>query len=313
MALNEFDRHLDSVSSEFGSECGGPGSGAGGGPGAEAEELHYIPVKVLGRGAFGEATLYRRTEDNCLVVWKEIDLARLSEKERRDTQNEILILSVLQHHNIIAYYNHFLDDRKLLIEVEYCNGGNLYDKILQQSGKLFLEETVVWYLYQIVSAVAHIHKYGILHRDIKTLNIFLTKSDLIKLGDYGLAKQLNSPQSMAETTHPSVLDVSLLRLPEPSSVPETPVYWCDLLLPTPCVSKQQDHSLSLSATPGTATVTLLTCALSTVERREIYENGSRDEGLQFRGWTGEAGVVLLEQRRLRGDLIKLFIIMKSLD
>ncbi|XP_059504867.1 serine/threonine-protein kinase Nek9 isoform X2 [Stegostoma tigrinum] len=201
MELKPFERHLASVSSEFGgSESGGTGPGSGDSLLSEAgTEVHYIPVKILGRGAFGEATLYRRTEDNSLVVWKEIDLARLSEKERRDTQNEILILSVLQHHNIIAYYNHFLDENKLLIEVEYCNGGNLYDKILQQGGKLFPEETVVWYLYQIVSAVAHIHSYGILHRDIKTLNIFLTKSDLIKLGDYGLAKRLNSPHSMAET------------------------------------------------------------------------------------------------------------------
>ncbi|XP_057716086.1 serine/threonine-protein kinase Nek9 isoform X3 [Corythoichthys intestinalis] len=58
---------------------------------------------------------------------------------------------------------------------------------------------VIWYLYQIASAVAHIHKAGILHRDIKTLNIFLTKTDLIKLGDYGLAKKLGSEFSMAET------------------------------------------------------------------------------------------------------------------
>ncbi|XP_023559496.1 serine/threonine-protein kinase Nek9 [Octodon degus] len=58
---------------------------------------------------------------------------------------------------------------------------------------------VVWYLFQIVSAVSCIHKAGILHRDIKTLNIFLTKANLIKLGDYGLAKKLNSEYSMAET------------------------------------------------------------------------------------------------------------------
>ncbi|XP_078063722.1 serine/threonine-protein kinase Nek9-like [Mustelus asterias] len=168
MELKPFERHLESLSSELGgSEWGRPGPEAGDSVLSEAgTEVHYIPVKILGRGAFGEATLYRRTEDNSLVVWKEIDMARLSEKEQRDTQNEILILSVLQHHNIIAYYNHFLDEHKLLIEVEYCNGGNLYDKILQQSGKLFLEETVVWYLYQIVSAVAHIHNYGILHRSV---------------------------------------------------------------------------------------------------------------------------------------------------
>ncbi|EMP30700.1 Serine/threonine-protein kinase Nek9 [Chelonia mydas] len=137
--------------------------------------------------------------DDSLVVWKEVDLARLSEKERPDALNEIVILALLQHDNIIAYYNHFMDNTTLLIELEYCNGGNLYDKILRQKDKLFEEEMVVWYLFQIASAVSCIHRAGILHRDIKTLNIFLTKANLIKLGDYGLAKKLNSEYSMAET------------------------------------------------------------------------------------------------------------------
>uniref|UniRef100_A0A8B9S3Y5 non-specific serine/threonine protein kinase n=1 Tax=Apteryx owenii TaxID=8824 RepID=A0A8B9S3Y5_APTOW len=92
-----------------------------------------------------------------------------------------------------------MDNTTLLIELEYCNGGNLYDKILRQKDKLFEEEVVIWYLFQIVSAVSCIHRAGILHRDIKTLNIFLTKANLIKLGDYGLAKKLNSEYSMAET------------------------------------------------------------------------------------------------------------------
>ncbi|XP_023582161.1 serine/threonine-protein kinase Nek9 isoform X1 [Trichechus manatus latirostris] len=207
--LGEYERHCDSINSDFGSESGGggdsgPSPSAGPGPRAsggvaEQEELHYIPIRVLGRGAFGEATLYRRTEDDSLVVWKEVDLTRLSEKERRDALNEIVILALLQHDNIIAYYNHFMDNTTLLIELEYCNGGNLYDKILRQKDKLFEEEMVVWYLFQIVSAVSCIHKAGILHRDIKTLNIFLTKANLIKLGDYGLAKKLNSEYSMAET------------------------------------------------------------------------------------------------------------------
>lgn len=57
-----------------------------------------------------------------MVVWKEVDLTRLSEKERRDALNEIVILALLQHDNIIAYYNHFMDNTTLLIELEYCNG-----------------------------------------------------------------------------------------------------------------------------------------------------------------------------------------------
>lgn len=70
--LGEYERHCDSINSDFGSESGGggdsgPGPSAGPGPRAgggapEQEELHYIPIRVLGRGAFGEATLYRRTE-----------------------------------------------------------------------------------------------------------------------------------------------------------------------------------------------------------------------------------------------------------
>uniref|UniRef100_A0A4W6EXA1 non-specific serine/threonine protein kinase n=2 Tax=Lates calcarifer TaxID=8187 RepID=A0A4W6EXA1_LATCA len=199
MSLDDYERHFDSLNSDLGGGSVVSERSASGTFNGEEEKLHYIPIRILGRGAFGEATLYRRTEDNSLVVWKEVDLNSLSEKERRDVMNEISILSILEHNNIIAYFNHFMDKNTLLIELEYCNGGNLYDKINQRKGKLFSEEVVIWYLYQIASAVAHIHKAGILHRDIKTLNIFLTKTDLIKLGDYGLAKKLDSEFSMAET------------------------------------------------------------------------------------------------------------------
>lgn len=62
------------------------------------------------------------SQDNSLVVWKEIELTGLSDKKRRDVMNEISILSILQHNNIIAFYNHFMDRNILLIELEYCNG-----------------------------------------------------------------------------------------------------------------------------------------------------------------------------------------------
>lgn len=60
------------------------------------------------------------------MVWKEVELTGLSDKKRRDVMNEISILSILQHNNIIAYYNHFMDKNSLLIELEYCNGQKKY-------------------------------------------------------------------------------------------------------------------------------------------------------------------------------------------
>uniref|UniRef100_A0A7N8XM30 non-specific serine/threonine protein kinase n=1 Tax=Mastacembelus armatus TaxID=205130 RepID=A0A7N8XM30_9TELE len=163
MSLEDYERHFDSLNSDLGGGSVVSERSASGTFNGEEEKLHYIPIRILGRGAFGEATLYRRTEDNSLVVWKEVDLNSLSDKERRDVMNEISILSILEHNNIIAYFNHFMDKNSLLIELEYCNGKKIQCE------------------------------------DIKTLNIFLTKTDLIKLGDYGLAKKLDSEFSMAET------------------------------------------------------------------------------------------------------------------
>lgn len=66
--------------------------------------------------------MFSAFQDNSLVVWKEINTAKLGEKEKRDAQNEIEILFLLNHANIITYYNHFLDGDTLLIELEYANG-----------------------------------------------------------------------------------------------------------------------------------------------------------------------------------------------
>ncbi|XP_012945754.1 serine/threonine-protein kinase Nek9 [Aplysia californica] len=160
--------------------------------------ISYIFVRVLGSGAFGEAVLYQKTEDNSLVVWKEVNLGRLNEKQRRDSQNEIDILSFVNHANIISYYNHFVDEDTLFIEMEYANGGTLYDKV-SSCTKLWPEKDVLWYLYQMTSALAYIHQCGVIHRDIKTLNIFLTKVGLVKLGDFGISRFLESKNQMAET------------------------------------------------------------------------------------------------------------------
>lgn len=62
------------------------------------------------------------SQDNSLVVWKEVNLKRLSDRETNDSEKEVEILSLLDHANIITYYNHYIDSGLLLIEMEYANG-----------------------------------------------------------------------------------------------------------------------------------------------------------------------------------------------
>ena len=100
---------------------------------------------------------------------------------------EVEILSILDHPNIISYYKHFIVDDTLYIELQYAKVGTLTNLIQQQKKieKYFDEETALWYIYQLCSAVDYIHDIGIMHRDIKSLNIFFMQSNLLKLGDFG--------------------------------------------------------------------------------------------------------------------------------
>uniref|UniRef100_A0A914W1I5 non-specific serine/threonine protein kinase n=1 Tax=Plectus sambesii TaxID=2011161 RepID=A0A914W1I5_9BILA len=138
-------------------------------------------------------------QNDTLVVWKEFTITGVGDKVKREVKNEIEILSVLSHPNIIAYYTHFFGETEIFIEMEYANGGSLYAKIVEQNGVLFSEDQILWYFYQVANALLYLHEKSILHRDIKTLNIFLTKSSLAKLGDFGLSKLLSADQEMADT------------------------------------------------------------------------------------------------------------------
>jgi serine/threonine protein kinase len=172
------------------------------------QDQTYVFVKFLGRGSFGTVNLYRNSTDNSLVVWKQIELNRLDIKSRNEAFSEVEILSMLDHPNIIGYYTHFVgnDDHTLYIELEYAKGGNLASIIshyINQSSH-FEEETILWYFYQLCNAVEYIHSNGIMHRDIKALNIFFMQSGLLKLGDFGIAKVLDPQIGLAQSVNDSL-------------------------------------------------------------------------------------------------------------
>ena len=83
--------------------------------------------------------------------------------------------------------------------MDYADGGDLSMKIKEQNGKLFPEDKILDWFTQVCLAIKHIHDRKILHRDIKSQNIFLMKTGQVKLGDFGIAKCLDQTMDKAKT------------------------------------------------------------------------------------------------------------------
>ena len=160
----------------------------------------FEKLRTLGRGAQGSVILVRRKTDGSEMVLKRIFVDEHSGEEREEVTNEIKVLSMLNHPNIVSYYGSFHSDGDSIINVvmEYADGGSLFHHI-QRAKAPFPESQILSYAVQLLLALQHMHSKNILHRDMKSRNIFLTKSGTIKLGDFGLSKIMNSNASFASS------------------------------------------------------------------------------------------------------------------
>lgn len=180
---------------------------------------NYIKERVLGRGSFGTVYLIRMNvgttsaqslkpdgkeakpaSGHLNYVLKEICIR--DEKQREAARQEGRLLSQLNHANIIRYFDSFespITDNLCLV-MEYCPGGDVAAVIRQRRGVPFAEQQILSWFQQLISALDYLHKRKILHRDIKTGNIFVTANLVVlKLGDFGVAKVLERTGQMART------------------------------------------------------------------------------------------------------------------
>ncbi|GIY37175.1 hypothetical protein CDAR_205841 [Caerostris darwini] len=160
---------------------------------------NFNVIKPLGVGSFGSALLVQDVASQKQYVIKRVPLLNLSETEKEEAMKEVEVLSQMKHPNIITYHKSFEENGNLYIVTDYCDGGDLYSKIRTQNGNYFKEDQILDWFVQICLAVKHVHDRRILHRDIKTQNIFLTKSGIAKLGDFGIARILNNTSELART------------------------------------------------------------------------------------------------------------------
>ncbi|MEQ2304227.1 Serine/threonine-protein kinase Nek1, partial [Ameca splendens] len=160
---------------------------------------NYEKVKQIGEGSFGKAILVKSKEDRRQYVIKEIGISGMSRKEMQEARREVAVLANMSHPNIVQYKESFEEEGCLYIVMDYCEGGDLFKKINSQKGVLFPEEQILDWFVQICLALKHVHDRKILHRDIKSQNIFLTKEGTVQLGDFGIARVLNSTVELART------------------------------------------------------------------------------------------------------------------
>lgn len=89
---------------------------------------------------YSKVFLVRRKSDNLQVVIKQIPVDDLRTEERVATTNEVRVLRMLKHPNIVAHYDNFVDEKSLMIVMEYAPGGTLHDFIQERNGNLIQEK-----------------------------------------------------------------------------------------------------------------------------------------------------------------------------
>ncbi|KAF4656432.1 hypothetical protein FOL47_008914 [Perkinsus chesapeaki] len=162
----------------------------------------YSRIRKIGEGSFGKAWLVRG-RDGREYIMKTIDIRRMNKKQQKEARNEVKVLSSLKHPYVVCYRDSFFEESNgLCIIMDYAEGGDLSARIrkARDFGKGFTEPQILRWFSQAALALKYMHEKHILHRDLKTQNLFLTRTDRLRLGDFGISKILDSTLAFAETT-----------------------------------------------------------------------------------------------------------------
>ena len=168
------------------------------------EDFEY--GRILGKGVFGSVLIVKRKEDNETYAMKRVKIGGLTKKELENSFNEVRLLASLNHQNVIGYREAFYDQKSktLNIVMEYADDGDLSTKIKQAiKNHIFFDESTIWStLIQILEGLKYLHKSNIIHRDLKSANIFLTKKGEVKIGDLNVSKIIGKNMAITQTGTP---------------------------------------------------------------------------------------------------------------
>jgi NIMA (never in mitosis gene a)-related kinase len=172
--------------------------------------------KELYRNIAGAVYLVTLKADNKLYIVKERKSPELG--RRRDMMHEVNLLMQLKSPFIVKCEGWFwsADQTTLYVILEYCDGGDLYALVKKCKARNgYLDEKYIWFLMlQICYGLKHLHENGIIHRDLKTMNILCCRGGTrVKLADLGVSRQVSQETMMLQTFYGTPLVRFLFTVP----------------------------------------------------------------------------------------------------
>ena len=148
----------------------------------------FVPLRLLGRGSFGEVYLARKRGSMEYFAMKVLRKDQICEQNlKRYVMTERNILSYIKHPFIVSSRYAFQTPEKLILILDYCPGGDLA-QVLEKEGKLE-ESKAKMYVAEILLALEELHSNGVIYRDLKPENVVLDASGHAMLTDFGLSKE----------------------------------------------------------------------------------------------------------------------------
>ncbi|KAJ2732528.1 hypothetical protein IW152_003735 [Coemansia sp. BCRC 34962] len=148
----------------------------------------FTVLRLIGKGGYGKVYLVQHKQTLGYYAMKVLRKASILLQRRQITftMTERSILSEVQHPFIVKLYYAFQSNSKLYLIMEYVAGGELFTHMIKE--RIFCEDQAVFYSAELVLALSHLHKLGIVFRDTKPENILLDKRGHLVLTDFGLSK-----------------------------------------------------------------------------------------------------------------------------
>ncbi|XP_042254722.1 serine/threonine-protein kinase MAK isoform X5 [Thunnus maccoyii] len=150
----------------------------------------YTTLKQLGDGTYGSVLMGRSNESGELVAIKRMKRKFYSWEECMNLR-EVKSLKKLNHANVVKLKEVIRENDHLYFVFEYMKE-NLYQLMKDRENKMFSENEIRNIMFQVISGLAFVHKHGFFHRDMKPENLLCMGPELVKIADFGLAREIRS-------------------------------------------------------------------------------------------------------------------------